>query len=91
MGEIYRWLNGTQLCSQSDPELWFSDLAEEQRSAIAVCQYCPLKSQCLDYALNHAVSGIWGGTKENTRIEMRLKRRMKINPMRPTLGIKFTR
>lgn len=91
MSEITRWLDGTQLCNQSDPELWFSDLVAEQRRALAICQYCPLQLKCLNYAVRNQVNGIWGGTRESTRNEMRRNLKIKTKPMRPTAGSKFVR
>jgi WhiB family redox-sensing transcriptional regulator len=91
VAEIYRWLDGSQLCSQSDPELWFSDLYAEQQKAIAICQHCPLQMDCLQYAIENRVDGIWGGMRESTRNEARRKLKIKAKPMRPTAGFTFKR
>jgi len=40
---------------------------------ITACQFCPVKQQCLDYALKHEDYGYWGGTTARERREMRLK------------------
>lgn len=73
MAPIIRWLNGSQLCAQADPEMWFADDVETQNKAIAICQHCPLQSDCLQYATEHMVQGIWGGTRETTRHQLRKK------------------
>lgn len=87
MAEILRWLNGTQLCSQADPELWFSEFIAEQRVAIAICQHCPLREKCLQYAVENKVDGIWGGMRESTRNEIRRGLGIKAKPMRPGIGL----
>jgi hypothetical protein len=32
-----------------------------------ICEKCPVKVQCRDYALSTRVTGIWGGTTESER------------------------
>lgn len=46
-----------------DPEFY----ALQVRTAKAICQDCPLKIQCLDYAVSAGMQGIWGGTTEKER------------------------
>ena len=39
-----------------------------QVNAIAICNTCPVKQQCLDHALNvPEVYGVWGGMTEEQR------------------------
>lgn len=49
---------------------------DAQRAAKEICSTCPVKSQCLDYALNqeNPPVGIWGGTTESDRRELSRKR-----------------
>jgi hypothetical protein len=60
-------------CRGSDQNLWFS--ARGENSAITeakrICNTCPIKQKCLDYALYwNEQYGIWGGTtvRERRRI-----------------------
>jgi hypothetical protein len=56
------------LCPQTDPELFFPEKGGSTAEAKAVCNACPVKSQCLDYALETAQRfGIWGGMSERER------------------------
>jgi WhiB family redox-sensing transcriptional regulator len=56
-------------CKGADPDLFFSPDGERQserdvreRKAKAVCASCPIRVQCLDWALaTRAGYGIWGG------------------------------
>lgn len=42
--------------------------------AKAVCSGCPVRQDCLDYALEHNELGVWGGVGERERRTM--KRRL---------------
>ena len=55
------------LCAQTDPELFFPEKGGSTREAKALCRRCPVRDDCLDYALGHDERfGIWGGTSERT-------------------------
>lgn len=38
-------------CLTADPELWFSDRADELDLARGFCRGCPVKTRCLDEAM----------------------------------------
>ena len=60
-------------CAEADPELFFPEQGGDIRDARAICSKCPVRSQCLDYALQHDERfGIWGGMSERDR--RRIKR-----------------
>ncbi len=45
---------------------------ETKKTPLALlCQRCPLTNPCLDYALDHDVKGVWGGTTYAQRQRMR--------------------
>ncbi|GAA3569046.1 WhiB family transcriptional regulator [Amycolatopsis ultiminotia] len=60
-------------CQDEDPELFFpiSDVgpgARQVERAKAVCARCPVRQECLSYALgNGLTNGIFGGTTELER------------------------
>jgi hypothetical protein len=59
-----------------DPAIFFPERGEDQKEVKAICSGCPVKEDCLDYALrNHERNGIWGGTSEKQRVALRRKRR----------------
>ncbi len=59
-------------CRSADPELFFP-LSESGRSleqigeAKAICTGCPVRRQCLQFALRTRAHGIWGGLTELER------------------------
>lgn len=62
------------LCAQTDPEAFFPEKGGSTREAKRICGGCAVRSQCLEYALEHDERfGIWGGLSERER--RRLKRR----------------
>lgn len=60
-------------CQTTDPELWFGDIvATNYRVARSLCNRCPVKKQCLDYAVsNHEPYGMWGGKSPKQRLKLR--------------------
>lgn len=60
-------------CRRLDGELFFPvssrgpDYEIRVAEAKRVCRGCPVRSDCLDYALTIRPQGIWGGTTEDER------------------------
>lgn len=53
------------LCAQSDPDLWFPEPHESARAGQKICLSCPVRMQCLEYAMRtHQTRGTWGGKSE---------------------------
>lgn len=56
-------------CAGVNPALFFPDVGEAAHRAKAVCAGCPVREECLQYALEHREDeGVWGGL---TRLERR--------------------
>ena len=68
------------LCRNTDPSLFFpvgtTGVALVQiEHAKQVCNQCPVKQECLDFALaTNQDSGIWGGLSEEERRVIRRQR-----------------
>lgn len=61
------------LCAQTDPEAFFPEKGGSTREAKKVCRTCEVRTECLEYALEHDERfGIWGGLSERER--RRIKR-----------------
>ena len=51
-----------------DPESWFPEVGDYPVVAKKVCSQCPVKPECLDFALEHEVQhGVWGGMTDGER------------------------
>jgi hypothetical protein len=49
---------------------FFPGRGESAAPAKAVCRRCPVRSACLEFALEHDAVGIWGGTSERQRRQL---------------------
>lgn len=72
-------------CAESPPEvraLFFSETDSNrvaakfaETEAKAICLGCSVQAECLTYALNGNVWGIWGGLTRRERVELIRKRK----------------
>lgn len=70
----FDWMRDA-VCASADPEQWFPEKGVNPFRAKRICQGCPVIDECLQYALDHKVVGIWGGTTTRQRSTMlRLRR-----------------
>ena len=54
--------------------MFFPGRGETAEPAQQICARCPVRQQCLDYAISHAiVHGIWGGLTERDRRALRTR------------------
>lgn len=61
------------LCAEVDPDLFFPETGARTTAGDAkkVCLACPVRLQCLEYALSHGETGIWGGMTDRQRKAIR--------------------
>jgi WhiB family redox-sensing transcriptional regulator len=72
MSEVTDW-RSRAACQHTDPELFFPDCTAGPviDRAKQICDACPVRARCLDWALSHgAAVGIWGGRTEAERHAM---------------------
>ncbi|WP_280381432.1 WhiB family transcriptional regulator [Nocardia wallacei] len=56
------------VCAQTDPDAFYPEKGGSTADAKKVCMRCPVRVECLRYALDHDERfGIWGGTSERER------------------------
>ena len=74
--EAIRNNDGVQCASV--PEVFFPEdepNADIRRSMVKVakevCNDCPVKTLCLDYAISAGMHGIWGGTTHEERLKLK--------------------
>ncbi|NBM18970.1 WhiB family transcriptional regulator [Streptomyces sp. GC420] len=67
-------------CRNEDPDLFFpigntGPALLQIEEAKAVCRRCPVREQCLEWALDAGQDiGVWGGTSENERRALKRRR-----------------
>lgn len=64
-------------CRGEDPALFYPERYESTTEAKAMCASCPVRIDCLEYALSLPISddhGIWGGLSERERDRIRSQR-----------------
>jgi WhiB family transcriptional regulator, redox-sensing transcriptional regulator len=65
------------LCRHADPDLFFpvgttGTAIEHIEAAKAVCERCPVKEPCLQFAIEtNQENGVWGATSEEERRALR--------------------
>lgn len=56
------------ICAQTDPDAFFPEKGGSTKEAKRICQGCPVREDCLNYAIEHDERfGIWGGHSERER------------------------
>ena len=76
-------------CQDTDPDLFFpvgttGPALEQIATAKAVCQECPVQEACLEFALmTNQDSGIWGGTSEDERRQLRKQAQQRARQTNP--------
>ncbi len=80
-------------CRGKGNSTWFPDVTTLTRTgraappvptaAAVVCERCPVQPECLAYALHHHVDGIWGGTNEQGRRNLRRAAGITATPLMP--------
>lgn len=55
-------------CREVDVEVFFAIDEVSQREAVAICETCPVRRECLEHAIaNREQYGVWGGMREQDR------------------------
>jgi len=65
-------------CKDHPTIWWFPETKEigDQDVALGICMNCPVKNECLDYALIYEPMGIWGGVNQTDRAKIRRNRKL---------------
>lgn len=64
-------------CRGLDPALFHPGRGEDTTAAKAICARCPVRAECLDYAMGdpREKHGVWGGRSERERRNLARRRR----------------
>lgn len=85
-------------CQYTDPEAFFPEKGGSVREAKRICRGCPVRAECLEYALERGEKfGIWGGLSERERRAMASRKlrpvpgpRLCLNRLHPLAGVNLT-
>lgn len=70
------WRNDAA-CNGLNPDLFFPAQGHSTRVAKQICASCPVRIECLAYALeNNEPDGVWGGLDEGERRRVRRRREL---------------
>ena len=63
-------------CLGVDTAVFFPDSDAAADEAKAICAICPVRTECLEWALSsRQEDGVWGGLTDNERRRLRRRRR----------------
>lgn len=67
-------------CREEPKWLFYVPKGEHPTMALAICRRCPVREECLTFALDHHIeSGVWGGRTElQRRVIARQRRKSKV-------------
>ena len=69
-------------CRDHPPATFFPSDGVGVTVAMRICGDCPVKDQCLEYALENRIEhGVWGGCSERERRRILKRRRQGAAPM----------
>ena len=73
--QSHDWQEHSLCKTAQNLQLFFPERGGSSKPARTVCGLCPVKEQCLEYALNNKEAhGIWGGTSDRERRLIRKER-----------------
>ena len=76
LGPVQEWVADAP-CVQTDPDAFYPEKSQPNRAAKSVCGSCPVREECLEYALDNGERhGVWGGLSERERWALQRQRRV---------------
>ena len=70
--QVPEWMRDANCAGTKTPDWWFPEkggntAVKETVRALAICEACAVKPECLAFALEGKEYGIWGGLTEQER------------------------
>lgn len=65
-----QWMDEA-LCQEVGLDIFFPETNGESLEARKICSLCNVKDECLEYAMQANVVGVWGGTTSDQRQKMK--------------------
>lgn len=66
------------LCAEVDPDMFFPNRGDAEGADLArdICSRCPVKAECLEFAIRTTQAhGVWGGKSPRQIADIRAKRK----------------
>lgn len=67
--------HGRGLCIGEAPDAFFPSYGDPGKEAQRICGICPVRDDCLKYAIEADEHGIWGGLDQDERRNLRRRQR----------------
>ena len=61
------WMQRGACVGASDPDLWYPTRGQSAEPAKQICARCPVREDCLVWALENEDYGVWGGLSSKER------------------------
>jgi len=87
----FDWMESAA-CKGRPRDWWFPEFpmqkeqVDSMRKAIEICNYCVVKTECLDHSLAWEQFGIWGGMTERRRMAERRLRGVRLRSPSDIIG-----
>lgn len=70
------WMQDARCAEFDDPDLFFSNRSEDIMVVRKVCEKCPVRFACAEYAIENQIEdGVWGGLSESDRAFIRKQKK----------------
>ena len=67
--------HGRGLCTGEAPDIFFPARGDPGTQARKICAACPVRRDCLEYAMEADEFGVWGGLDQQERRNLKRKKR----------------
>ena len=69
MKTIPQWFH-QGLCRGYPTKLWYQYDSQKDKIAKKICNTCPVRADCLQFALENHETGVWGGLNDHDRKQL---------------------
>jgi len=71
----HAWRDQALCADHPNPALRFADNARGMKAAMVICRSCPVRTECLDWAVSTGQNeGVWGAMTPKQRLGLRRRR-----------------
>ena len=67
LDELPAWMPRGACVGAANPDLWYPERGQSANPAKRICARCPVREECLEWALKNEDYGVWGGLSARER------------------------